>query len=402
MYGRDAPFDERAQPIAEQRLAVNNAYVDIRAPRRRLLVAKRSGQARKYVGDTHTTIDIHKYDLLFEEVGRTGKRVNMRTQTSTSIQTTLYANASLCQIGEAAEPHWETRKRVRYLGFAGTRAETNLLGEDDRMMLPVFNGGIIDILNKWDRVIAARTFLKFTIPKDMIHVAQLKNATGKFTGEDPERITPFLSEYDPKDQYRTVEFIRDAVTGKIKGNDGVKLHASAVENRDQKKVTDLPVYSATQFGDAIAVLAAAVAIAYEGNVEDADLLYEQLKTKINSNQATVTLNIKDLLQDAFNASTKGSTVTGLDRHYHASMSAVFRLFADMKAVGHGFDTEKPNLGARDAEVKQLFRYFINKDNAAEKTLHSIKSATSLDTRDVVAISLTGAAPGRPMRVLILQ
>jgi hypothetical protein len=396
LYGADAPYGARFQPQAEQGLRVQNAYNARDVMHRRFVKAKKDGvRRRKYSvdgSDPTDTTDIHKYDLTFEEVGTSQLRTKRRYQSTTTSETTLRVTGTLNELGKAGEPKHVTHQRIRYTGIAGTQAERNLLGEDDRHMLPLFNGGICQQINRWKRVINPRDFLVFDVPDEGDEVRDIRRAIGHISGENSHRITPYLKPYNPRDQVTNAKFLTDNIIG-LGGGANNSTYETAKAKRDPKRPRLYSEYSATQFGDYLGVVSYVVAKAQDvaRRVGDDDkAVYAQLKLELAAGDANF-------------AGTPFGTTGGFTKKSHAAISAAMRFFAadPDDFVGTPFTKGKVEV-TKEADIAQKMRYFQDKDNALQGLLASIKDGTAMTTKNIVQISLNGAAPGRPYNGLILQ
>lgn len=390
------PYGTLDQPIVPQRLAVTNAYVDKKVPGKRKRGRRgRRGVPPKFGGDPKHALSIDDRDILIEDLGHGAKhRPTKRPNSTTTLQSTLRVSAGVDGLGDKGEAKWQTRQRFRYVGFAKTPADKNVLGEHDRAMVPVLNGGLVDVKNKSPHVIPAHTLLKVDFPKDDVEAMRIKSKVGSETGQDPHKIPLFLTPYDPKSHKETAGFITEAV---VHRNANAALAA-----RDPEKTAALPVYEANRFGDQLMAISALMDVANEIEGGSADEVYAKLKGALNGEIqeeggiVSAMGRAEERLREVYDASTR-KTVT--DAYAHR-IQAVMRVFTSGESVGTPFNTAKPDLSK--GTLSQLVRYFQTKDNALEGLLASIQSIASMETGDVVALSLTDAAPGKPLRILILS
>lgn len=383
--GSGSPYGTLEQPIVPQRLAVTNAYVATEMPKKRKRGRRNTGAAPPaYGGDPKHALNINDRDILIQD-----KRRHKRPTSTTTLQTTHRVSAGLNGLGNRDEPKWKTRNRFEYVGFAKTPADKNLLGENDRTMVPVLNGGLIDVKNRSPEIIPAHTLLKIDFPANDMEAMKIKAKVGDETGEDQHKIPLFLSPYNPKDHEETVKFLVEAVIQK-NSNEAKKV-------RDKKHTRSLPYYEANRFADYLQVISAVMSIANKISGNSSSDVYSKLKEELSNPTAGKGKEAEPILREAF----KAFAGKGISDEYRYRVEAVTRLFAEKKkGVGLPFSEAKPDLSSES--TSQLVRYFQTKDNALEGLLASIKSLSSIETGDIVAMSLTDAAPGKPLRILILD
>jgi len=391
--GQHTPYGSLDQPFVPQRLAVNNAYVDNKISTKRKRRRGVKGQkSAKFGGDPTVSKHINDRDILIMDKNRASKRRHTRQNSTTVLQSTLKVTSGLNGLGDIGEPKHKTRDRFEYVGFSKTAADKNLLGENDRTMVPVLNGGLVDVINRSPHVIPAHTLLKVDFPEDEVDAMRIKKKV-QITGEDPKKVPLFLSAYDPKSQKEVVKFLTEAV--RVKNSNEAKVA------RDPERVRTLPVCEANRFADMVTVVGALFIASMEAPGSSSEEVYQSLVNGLNTGASVNTHFDEELkeseraLQYAFRASAKKD----VDDAYRMRIEAVTRLFSEKPSVGSPFTEERPDLSK--AKLPQLVRYFLTKDNALEGMLGAIKSICSIETNDVVAISLNESAPSDPMRILIL-
>lgn len=379
LYGADAPYGARFNPQAEQGLRVQNAY-NAKDQIAKRSAKRKAGQSAKYSvpgADPEDTTDIHKYDLTFIETGSKHIRTKRRFASSVTSESTLHVSASLNELGTRGESKHDILSQIQYAGIAGTPAERNLLGEHDRHMLPVFNGGICQQINGYHQVYNPRDFLVFDVPEDDAEIRKIRAQRGRISGENPHRITPYLKPYDPKDQVSNKKFLAQ------------KIIEVATSDKPAQRDPSVPgsysKYSAAKFGDYLNVVARIVAMAQECTGENVDDIYDNLKNKMETPSA--------MIEDGLNGANAKSTMR---------VAAAMRFFMNEKDDRVGSPFTEVDVKQSELEKIQLFRYHQDRDNALEGLLACIKDATAMSTKNIVQIALTGAAPGRPYNGLILQ
>ena len=379
LYGADAPYGARFNPQAEQGLRVQNAY-NAKDQIAKRSAKRKAGQSAKYSvpgADPEDTTDIHKYDLTFIETGSKHIRTKRRFASSTTSETTLHVSASLNELGTRGESKHDILSQIQYAGIAGTPAERNLLGEHDRHMLPVFNGGICQQINGYHQVYNPRDFLVFDVPEDDAEIRKIRAQRGRISGENPHRITPYLKPYNPKDQVSNKKFLAEKIIEVAKTDKKTE--------RDPSVPGTYSKYSAAKFGDYLNVVATVVATAHSTPGDTVDKVYENLKTTLKTRS--------NMPEEGLQGPTDVSTIR---------VAAAMKFFLNEEKDRVGSPFTEVDVKKKALKGEQLFRYHQDRDNALEGLLACIKDATAMSTKNIVQIALTGAAPGRPYNGLILQ
>jgi len=404
LYGGDGPFLARAQPGAPQGIRVHNAYVkqDPIGERHREAQQKKQTIPSKYHvrgADASDLTDIHEYEPVFIEGTDIQSKTQHRQSRSVSKDATISVTATLNDLGLATESKHETLQRIKYAGLSGTSAEKNLIGFNDRRMVPVWNGGIAPYLNVSGDVIQSRDFLVFDIPEDTREAMRINSKIGFRPGVNPHRITPFLKPYNPHDQVTNSRFLTDSICGR-KTKRGRVSYEEASNNRNPKRSKQYSTYSANRFADYIAICSyvfyKAMKVAHNANTDNAEEIYSTLYTTLNEDN----LNDLDML--------KNTTIWGgkHTKKVHASMSAAMRILNPShgsvdKLLGSSFNTVNVNPGNMNA-LSQFIRYFQDKDKPIDGLLAAIKDGTAMTTKNIAMIALGPGASGRQIPGLLLQ